>query len=62
MRGLNNLGNLTTFLYKLKGARRNVVKPQRGYCERTDLDILVHTDVLLRDVNAINNVQGLIVR
>lgn len=62
MRGLNNLGNLTTCLYKLKRVSRSFVKPQRGYYERTDLDILLHTDVLLRDVNVINNVQGLIVR
>jgi len=47
MRGLNNLGNLTTCLYKLKRVSRSIVKPPRGYYERTDLDILLHTDVLL---------------
>lgn len=59
---MNNLGNLTTCLYKLRRVSRSVVKPQRGYYERTDLDILLHTDALLRDVNIVNNVQELIVR
>lgn len=58
---MNNLGNLTTCLYKLKRASRSVVKPQRGYYVRTDLDMPLHADVLLRDVNVINNVQELIV-
>lgn len=58
---MNNLGNLTTCLYKLKRVNCGAVKPQRGYYERTDLDVLLHTDVLLRDVNVINNAQGLIV-